>query len=53
MMRLGSSELYFEHFQTLDSIIEKVNAVTPESIRQVANDLFDPEAFSTVIIRPS
>ncbi len=53
MMRLGSSELYFERYQTLDSIITKVNAVTPESIQRVANDLFDPGKFSTVIIRPS
>jgi predicted Zn-dependent peptidase len=53
MMRLGSSELYFESFVSLDSIIRKVNAVTSEAIIGVANDLFDQETFSTVVIRPS
>lgn len=53
MMRLGSSELYFETFTSLDSILKKVDAVTPDAIRAVANDLFVEEKFSTVIIRPS
>ncbi len=53
MMRLGSSELYFEEYQSLDSILRRVNAVTPDAVRRVANDLFDPAAFSTVVIRPS
>lgn len=53
MMRLGSSELYFESFTSLDSILRKVDAVTPEAIQRVAADLFKEEKFSTVIIRPS
>ncbi len=53
MMRLGSSELYFETFTSLDTILKKIDAVTPEAIQLVANDLFDEEKFSTVIIRPS
>jgi predicted Zn-dependent peptidase len=53
MMRLGSSELYFESFTSLDTILKKVDAVTSEGIQRVANDLFREERFSTVIIRPS
>ena len=53
MMRLGSSELYFEEYQSLDTIMKKVDAVTPESIMRVANDLFDRQSFTTVVIRPS
>ncbi len=53
MMRLGSGELYFETFTSLDSILKKIDAVTPEAIQLVANDLFNEEKFSTVIIRPS
>jgi predicted Zn-dependent peptidase len=53
MIRLGSAELYFEHFMSLDSILRKIDAVTPEEIREVANDLFHPESFSTVVIRPA
>lgn len=53
MMRLGSSELYFETFTSLDTILKKIDAVTPEAIQLVANDLFNEEKFSTVVIRPS
>jgi predicted Zn-dependent peptidase len=53
MMRLGSGELYFESYQTLDSILKRIDAVTPEAINRVANDLFDEKLFSTVIIRPA
>lgn len=53
MMRLGSGELYFESFSTLDSILRKVDAVTQDSIVRVANDLFKEERFSTVVIRPA
>lgn len=53
MMRLGSTELYFESYVSLDSILKKVDAVTPESVVRVASDLFDESRFSSVIIRPS
>ena len=53
MMRLGSGELYFENYTTVDSILKKVDAVTSEAIMAVANDLFLEDGFSTVIIRPS
>jgi predicted Zn-dependent peptidase len=53
MMRLGSSELYYRRSITLDSVLKKVDAVTPEEIQKVAVDLFDLNRFSTVIIRPS
>ena len=53
MMRLGSGELYFESYTTVDSILKKVDAVTPDAIMGVANDLFHQTEFSTVIIRPS
>jgi predicted Zn-dependent peptidase len=53
MMRLGSTELYFESFTSLDEIIKRFDAVTPEEIQKVANDLFKEEKFSTVIVRPT
>jgi predicted Zn-dependent peptidase len=53
MMRLGSSELYFQTFNSLDSIIKRIDAVTPEVIQDVANDLFKREGFTAVVIRPS
>lgn len=52
MMRLGSGEIYFQSFMSLDTILKKVDAVTPEAIQRVANNLFHEDGFSTVIIRP-
>ena len=52
MMRLGSSELYFGEFNSMDSIIQHVEAVTMDDVRAVANDLLKPEQYSTVIFRP-
>ncbi|MEK9135555.1 MAG: insulinase family protein, partial [Bacteroidota bacterium] len=53
MMRLGSSEVYFNTFTSLDEILKKVDAVTSESIHRVANDLLSEERLSTIVIRPS
>ncbi|MBI4535635.1 MAG: insulinase family protein, partial [Ignavibacteriae bacterium] len=53
MTRLGSGELYFNTYTSLDSVLKKVDAVTPESINRVANDLFREPRFSTVVIRPA
>ena len=53
MTRLGSSELYLESYMSLDTILGMVDAVTPDDIQQVSNDLFHQDHFSTVIIRPS
>ena len=53
MTRLGSAELYLESYISLDTILKKVDAVTPDDILKVANDVFHPDRFSTVVIRPS
>jgi predicted Zn-dependent peptidase len=53
MIRLGSSELYLESYLSLDSILKKIECVTPESIQRVAKNIFHENLFSTVIIRPS
>jgi predicted Zn-dependent peptidase len=53
MIRLGSAELYVEQYISLDSILQRVDAVTPEDIQRVANDLFVEDRFSAVIIKPS
>ena len=53
MIRLGSGELYFESYITLDSILKRIDEVTPDAIQRVANDLFVDNSFTTVVIRPS
>ena len=53
MIRLGSGEIYFDSFVSLDTILKKVDAVTPEAIARAARELLKQETFTTVIIRPS
>ena len=53
MIRLGSAELYVERYVSLDTILSWVDAVTPEDILRVSNDVFDEKRFSSVIIRPT
>jgi predicted Zn-dependent peptidase len=53
MTRLGSSELYFESYIPLDSVLRSIDAVSSEAIHRVANGLFKEDQFSTVIIRPT
>jgi predicted Zn-dependent peptidase len=52
MIRLGSGELYLESYVPLDTIIQRIEDVTPDSVLEVAGDIFDQSVFSTVIIRP-
>ncbi|MEX0602767.1 MAG: pitrilysin family protein [Bacteroidota bacterium] len=52
MMRLGSSELYFQELTSLDSIIRNIDAVTQEDLLGLAKELFREEKFSRVIFRP-
>ncbi len=51
MMRLGSSELYFKELKSLDWIINQIDAVNQEDMYDVANQLFDPEQFATVLFK--
>ncbi|MGB5875284.1 MAG: pitrilysin family protein [Bacteroidota bacterium] len=53
MIRLGSGEIYFESHVSLDTILKRVDAVTPDGIARAAKDIFKEEAFTTVVVRPS
>jgi predicted Zn-dependent peptidase len=51
MMRLGSGEIYYGEFLTLDQILRDINAVTAEDVSNVSNKLLRIENFSTVIFK--
>jgi predicted Zn-dependent peptidase len=53
MMRLGSSEIYFGELKSLDAIAKEIDAVTPEQIQELANNLFSTKDFCTVLIIPT
>jgi predicted Zn-dependent peptidase len=50
---LGSGEIYFGSHVSLDAILKRVDAVTPDGIARAAKDIFKEEAFTTVVVRPS
>lgn len=52
MMRLATSEIYFNTYFTLESIIEHLDAVTSDDVMEVANKILNREKFSVVIFSP-
>lgn len=52
MMRLGTGELFVGEQIPLDEIVKKIDAVTPEQLQEVANQLFHEDKFCTVILKP-
>ena len=42
-----------ETFVPIDTVLKKVEAVTPERIQSVANDLLVEKNFSSVYVRPA
>ena len=53
MMRLGSSELYFNELYALDSIIKHIDGVSVDEIQALAKELFTEERFSRVVFIPA
>ncbi|MBI2620564.1 MAG: insulinase family protein, partial [Ignavibacteriales bacterium] len=53
MMRLGSSELYFQELSPLDTIIKQIDAVSRDDLQRLAHILFRDDRFSRVIFQPT
>ena len=43
MSNLARQEMYFDHFQDLDELIEKIEAVTADDLQSLANEFFQTE----------
>ena len=52
MNRLGKMEVYLKDYVSLDDIINNINQVTAEQVREVANELLNPDDLLTVIFTP-
>ncbi|MEZ5351337.1 MAG: pitrilysin family protein [Bryobacteraceae bacterium] len=52
MSNLARQQLYFGRFATLDEILASIEAVTVESVQQVARDLFRPETVALTVLGP-
>ncbi len=52
MTKLARSELYYGRQITLDEIIQRIDAVTPDAVRQMAAGIFVPEKLAMAAIGP-
>ena len=50
MSNLARQEMYFGHFQDLDELIEKIEAVTAEDLQVLAQEFFKPEAVAVTAL---
>ena len=50
MSNLARQEMYFEHFYTLDELIEKIEAVTAEDLTALAKEFFQTESVAVTAL---
>src|SRR5260370_15872589 len=52
MSNVARQEMYFGRYISLDEIAERVDAVTPEVVLEVARDLFHPDRIALTVLGP-
>ncbi len=50
MSNLARQEMYFDHFQDLDELIEKIEAVTAEDLQGIAQEFFKTESIAVTAL---
>ncbi len=50
MSNLARQEMYYDHFFTMDEIIDRIQAVTVEDLLQTANELFQPQLIAVTVL---
>jgi predicted Zn-dependent peptidase len=50
MGNLARQELYFKRFFTLDEMLERIERVTPEEVRDLAEQFFDPKKMAVAML---
>lgn len=50
MANLARQQMYFDRFFTVDEIIDQVEAVTREDLRDLANQLFQPDSIALALL---
>ena len=50
MSNLARQEMYFDHFNTLDELIERIERVTVEQLTELANEFFQPESIAVTVL---
>jgi predicted Zn-dependent peptidase len=50
MSSLARQEMYFDHFYTLDELIEKIEGVTVAELQELANEFFRTESIAVTVL---
>jgi len=50
MSNLARQEMYYDHFFTMDEIIDRIQAVTVADLLQSANELFQPQLIAVTVL---
>jgi predicted Zn-dependent peptidase len=53
MSRLAKNEIYFEEYISLDKLIDSIDQVQQDDIMSIAQTVFRPDDFITVVLNPS
>ncbi len=53
MYRAASVELYGEPYRTLDEVLALIDGITPDDVRNVARDLFEPDRMTVLSLGPT
>jgi predicted Zn-dependent peptidase len=52
MIRMAQSELYYNHYKTLDEILNEINSVTVKNISDVADELLNTKSLNKLFVKP-
>ncbi len=50
MSNLARQEMYFDHFYTLDELIARIESVTTEEVKELANQFFRTESIAVTVL---
>src|ERR1700686_1275485 len=50
MSNLARQEMYFDHFYGLDELIAKIEAVTAEELKELANQFFETDSIAVTVL---
>jgi predicted Zn-dependent peptidase len=50
MSNLARQEMYFDHFYTLDELIERIESVTSAELQELANEFFRTESIAVTVL---
>ena len=50
MSNLARQEMYYDHFISMDEIIDRIQAVTVEDLLHTANELFQPDLIAVTVL---